>query len=322
MKKKIIIIIGDPRSINSEIIFKSWKKINNSLRKKIILIANFRLLQKQLQKLRYPINNLIKIKNINENSAPHLLKIIDVKLKFKNPFKINKKSLTNFVTSSMNLAHKLSLTNEIVGMINCPINKNVLKLKNIGITEFLASRCKIKNNSEVMLIKSNKLAVCPITTHIDVKDISKKLKESLIVNKIKTIHQWYKINEKRIPKIGILGLNPHNAELRKNSEEIKHIIPSIKKLRKLKINIKGPLVSDSLFIDQYKNYDVIVGMYHDQVLIPIKTLYKYEAINVTLGLKYLRASPDHGVASNIINRNKANPKSLIKCIKFINKFGK
>ena len=271
--------------------------------------------------MRYP-NNLIKLKNIHENVAPNLLKIIDVKLKFKNPFKINKKNLTNFVTSSMNLAHKLSLTNEIIGMINCPINKNVLNLKNIGITEYLASKCKIKNNSEVMLIKSNKLAVCPITTHIDVKDISKKLKGSLIINKIKTIHQWYKINKKRIPKIGILGLNPHNAELRKNSEEIRHIIPSIKKLRKLKINVKGPLVSDSLFIEQYKNYDVIVGMYHDQVLIPIKTLYKYEAINITLGLKYLRASPDHGVASNIINRNKANPKSLINCIKFVNKFGK
>ena len=321
MKKKIIIVIGDPRSINSEIIFKSWKKIDNSLRKKIIIIANFKLLQKQFQKLRYP-NNLIKLKNIHENVAPNLLKIIDVKLKFKNPFKINKKNLTNFVTSSMNLAHKLSLTNEIIGMINCPINKNVLNLKKKGITEYLASKCKIKDNSEVMLIKSNKLTVCPITTHIDIKDISKKLKMSLIINKIKTINKWYKKNEKKIPKIGILGLNPHNAELRKNSEENKCIIPSIKRLRKLKINIRGPLVSDSLFIEQYKNYDVVVGMYHDQVLIPIKALCKYEAINVTLGLKYLRVSPDHGVASNIINRNKANPKSLINCIKFLNKFEK
>ena len=206
-------------------------------------------------------------------------------------------------------------------MINCPINKNTLNMKNIGVTEYLASKCKIKDNSEAMLIKSDKLTVCPITTHLDIKDISKKLTGSLIVNKIKTINQWYKKNKKLSPKIGVLGLNPHNAELRKNSEEIKHIIPSIKKLKSMKINVKGPLVSDSLFIDEYKNYDVIVGMYHDQVLIPIKTLYKYEAINVTLGLKYLRVSPDHGVASNIINKNKANPKSLINCIKFINKFG-
>ncbi len=321
MMKKIIIVIGDPISINSEIIFKSWKKINNTLRKKIIVISNFELLQKQLKILKYPVD-LVKINNINDYSAPHLLKILDVKLKFKNTFKIKKKDLNNFVINSLNLAHNLSLTNDIIGMINCPINKNVLNVKNIGVTEYLASKCKIKNNSEVMLIKSDKLAVCPITTHLDIKDISKKLTGSLIVNKIKTIYEWYKRNKKRSPRIGILGLNPHNAELRKDSEEIKHIIPTVKKLKRMKINVKGPLVSDSLFIEEYKNYDVIVGMYHDQVLIPIKTLYKYEAINVTLGLKYLRVSPDHGVASNIINKNKANPKSLIKCIKFINKFGK
>tara|TARA_E500000178_G_scaffold354013_1_gene421595 strand:- start:1385 stop:2350 length:966 start_codon:yes stop_codon:yes gene_type:complete len=321
MMKKIIIVIGDPISINSEIIFKSWKKINTTLRKKIIVISNFELLQKQLKILKYPVD-LVKINNINDYSAPHLLKILDVKLKFKNTFKIKKKDLKNFVINSLNLAHNLSLTNDIIGMINCPINKNVLNVKNIGVTEYLASKCKIKNNSEVMLIKSDKLAVCPITTHLDIKDISKKLTGPLIVNKIKTIYEWYKKNKKRSPRIGILGLNPHNAELRKDSEEIKHIIPTVKKLKRMKINVKGPLVSDSLFIEEYKNYDVIVGMYHDQVLIPIKTLYKYEAINVTLGLKYLRVSPDHGVASNIINKNKANPKSLIKCIKFINKFGK
>tara|TARA_E500000178_G_scaffold353125_1_gene418211 strand:- start:420 stop:1385 length:966 start_codon:yes stop_codon:yes gene_type:complete len=321
MKKKIIIVAGDPISINSEIIFKSWKKIDNSLKKKIVVIANFKLIEKQFKKLKYSAN-LVKIKNIHENPAPHLLKILDIKLKFKNPFKIKKNNLKNFVSSSMNLAHKLSLTNEIIGMINCPINKNVLNLKKTGITEYLASKCKVKDNSEVMLIKSNRLTVCPITTHIDIKDISKKLKQNLIINKIKTINKWYKKNEKKIPKIGILGLNPHNAELRKNSEEIRHIIPSIRKLRKLKININGPLVSDSMFIEKYKNYDVIVGMYHDQVLIPIKTICKYEAINVTLGLNYLRVSPDHGVASNIINKNKANPKSLINCIKFVNKFGK
>ena len=131
MKKKILIVIGDPISINSEILYKSWKKIDSSLRKKIIIISNFKLLQKQFQKLRFSAN-LTKIKNIHENSAPHLLKIMDVKLKFKNPFKIEKRNLSNFVISSMNLAHKLSLSNEVIGMINCPINKNVLNLKKKG----------------------------------------------------------------------------------------------------------------------------------------------------------------------------------------------
>ena len=125
---------------------------------------------------------------------------------------------------------------------------------------------------------------------------------------------------KRKPKIGILGLNPHNAELRKNSEEKKIIIPAILKLKKLGFLIKGPLVSDTVFINDYKNFDVLVGMFHDQVLTPFKAIFKFNAINITIGLNYLRVSPDHGVAKNIIYKNKANPNSLIKCIKFVNKF--
>ena len=89
-----------------------------------------------------------------------------------------------------------------------------------------------------------------------------------------------------------------------NSEEKKIIIPSIQALKRRGINLIGPLVSDTLFIEDYKKFDVIVGMYHDQVLTPFKTIFKFDAINVTLGLKYLRVSPDHGVAKKLIFKNK------------------
>ena len=102
----------------------------------------------------------------------------------------------------------------------------------------------------------------------------------------------------------------------------KIIKPSISKLRKFKVSIKGPLIADTVFIKDYKNYDVIIGMYHDQVLIPFKTLFKFDAINITLGLKYLRVSPDHGVAINLIGKNKADQTSLLKCISFVQKFGR
>ena len=120
----------------------------------------------------------------------------------------------------------------------------------------------------------------------------------------------------------MLGLNPHNSELRKSSEEIKIIIPAIKELKRKNVKIYGPLVPDTTFIKDFKKYDIILGMYHDQVLTPFKTIFKFDAINVTLGLKYLRVSPDHGTAINLIGKNKANPISLLKCINFINKFGK
>ena len=99
-------------------------------------------------------------------------------------------------------------------------------------------------------------------------------------------------------------------------------MPAIKKLNKFGINIDGPYSADSFFIENYKKFDVVVGMFHDQVLVPFKTLFKFDGINITLGLKYLRVSPDHGTALDLIKKKKANPLSLIKCINFLDKFGK
>ena len=116
--------------------------------------------------------------------------------------------------------------------------------------------------------------------------------------------------------------NINNAELRKYSEEEKIIKPAIKELNRFKLDISGPFPSDTVFMEKYKNYDVIVGMYHDQVLAPFKSIFKYEAINITLGLKYLRVSPDHGTAKNLLGKKKANSTSLLNCINFINLHGK
>ena len=96
------------------------------------------------------------------------------------------------------------------------------------------------------------------------------MKKNLIVKKLKKINSWFKEKLKKKPKIAILGLNPHNAELRKDSEEVKIILPAIKKLKKNGLNVKGPYVADTIFINEYKKFDVIVGMYHDQVLAPLK----------------------------------------------------
>ncbi len=314
--KKIILLSGDPNSINSELIYKSWKKIPISLKKRIYLITNYNLIKKQLKALRYRVS-LLKVKNINVNSSSQSLKVIDIKLKFKNPFKVSRRSASKFVLDSLNFAHNQALKNDVAGIINCAIDKKLLNKKKTGVTEYLASKCKIKNSSESMLIANDKFAVSPITTHLDIKDVAKNLSKNKIVLKIMTINKWFKKLIKRNPKIGILGLNPHNAELIKGSEEKNIIIPAIKMMKKKGLNIYGPLISDTLFINDYKKYDVIVGMYHDQVITPFKTLFKFNAINITLGLKYLRVSPDHGTATNLIKKNKGNPASLMKCFKFL-----
>ena len=318
--KKIIIVSGDPNSINSEIIFKSWKKISRNTQKKIFVVGSYNLLHKQFRKMNYPIR-LKNVKNLNEVSKKNELKIIDVNLNFDDPFNIKQKTVSTYIKKCLNLAHKLSLSKKTAGLINCAINKKLLSKKNIGVTELLADKCKIKKDTEVMMIKGKNLSVCPITTHLDLKDVSKNINSNKIIAKVHTIQNWYKRFYKKKPKIGIMGLNPHNAELRDKSEEVNQIIPAIKKLNKLGFNVKGPLVADTLFVKDYKNFNIIVGMYHDQILTPFKSIYKFNAINVTLGLKYLRVSPDHGVGKDIIKKNIADYSSLLDCIKFINKFG-
>ena len=319
MKRKIIIFTGDPNSINSEIIHKTWNKLDKKLKKRIYFISNYNLIKSQFKKLKYN-TKINKVKNIFDQEGSLNIKIIDINLKFQNPFSVKKSIASKFIKNSLEVCHNLALKNYTQGFINCPIDKNLLNSrKKIGVTEYLASKCKIKNNKEAMLIYNKKFSVSPLTTHLDIKEISKKITPALIINKIKTLNQWYKKKLKKKPKIAVLGLNPHNAELRKNSEEKRIIIPTIKKLEKSGINIKGPFVADTFFMDSFKKFDLLIGMYHDQVLTPFKSIYKFDAINITTGLKYIRTSPDHGTAKSMIGKNKANPNSLIKCIDFINK---
>lgn len=318
MNNKIIIIAGDPNSINSEIIYKAWKKIDNNIKKRLYLIANYDLLNKQYKKLKYKIN-IIRIKDIRDNIISTNLKIIDIPINFKNPFKVSFNTSSKYVLKSLDLAHFLAKNKRVKAIINCPINKNLIKVSNkIGVTEYFASKCKIKKSSEVMLIHNKKFSVVPLTTHLKVKNISKNITSDLIIKKLMTLNNEFTKIFKVRPKIGVLGLNPHNGELDKKSEEIRKIIPALSKLKKAGLNVHGPLVADTTFVNNYKKYNVIVGMYHDQVLTPFKTLFHFDAINITLGLNYLRISPDHGPAIDLIGKNKANYLSLLQCIKFIN----
>ena len=123
---KIILISGDPNSINSEIIYKTWKKLNKSLKRRIYIISNFELLKKQFSNLKYSIK-INKINNIYEKTKHNELNVISLKLKFKKPFSVSKKEASKFVLNSLNYAHSLAIKDKKINIINCPINKNLLK---------------------------------------------------------------------------------------------------------------------------------------------------------------------------------------------------
>ncbi len=308
------IILGEPNSINSEILAKS-----KAFRSKAIIIGNYNLLKSQLKilKINRKLKKIKELKNVGKSK--NTLRVLDVPLKFKKAFSVNPKASSAYIKECFEIGHKLCLQNKIHGIINCAINKkNLFKDKNIGITEFLAQKNKIYN-SEVMLIYNKKLSVVPITTHIRIKDISKRIKKNLLLGKIKTLKKYYQKYFKKNPRIAVLGLNPHNLELKKDSEEFKIIRPVINAL-KHKVRISGPYPADTIFFkENLKKFDVIVGMYHDQVLTPFKALFGFDAINLTFGLPYIRMSPDHGVAEDKKKLNRSNPQSLNRCIEIISK---
>ena len=231
----------------------------------------------------------------------------------------NKISLKSrkYIEKSFNIALSLIKLNLSDKLINGPISKKYfLKKKFFGVTEYLGEKTNSKNIA--MLIYNKFLSVSPLTTHIPIKSVAKKITKKDIINKILFFNKFYKKNFKLTPKIAVTGLNPH-CESRSLFDEDKQIIkPSINMLKKKNLLIEGPFSADTIFLKKNRNrFNLIIGMYHDQVLTPLKTIYEYDAINITVGLPFIRVSPDHGPNEKMMGKNLSNPLSLIRSLEFL-----
>ena len=315
--KPIVIIAGEPNSVFFEIFLKSIN--NKKIKSPIILIGSKKLFDLQMNFLKKKIKfKILDYKILNKKTLyKSKINLIDVDYQTLKPFdKITNKS-KKYIEECFKIALyliKKKLSNKL---INGPISKkNFLDKRYNGITEYLASKTSTKIFA--MLIYNKKLSVCPISTHIPLKHVNKKINKKEIINKIKLINKFYKEKFNHIPRIAVTGLNPHCESTDSFKEEEKIIKPSIRLLRKLNYKVSGPYSADTIFLkDNRKKFDVIVGMYHDQVLTPIKTLFEYDAINITLGLPFLRISPDHGPNVAMLGKNISNPLSLFKAINFL-----
>ena len=307
--KPIIVVSGEPKSIFFEIFFKAIK--SEKIKSPIILIASAKILKNQIKKFNFKKKvNLINFKDIKnyrfQNKSIYIINIdlihnktqVYIKKTFDIAFKILKSRLTN-------------------KFINGPVNKSkFLNKKFLGITEYISN--EFKQNKVAMLIYNKELSVCPITTHLPLKLVSKKLSQKLIKEKVVLINNFFIKEIGFKPKLAISGLNPHCESFLKYNEDRKIVKPAVKSLRKKGYMVYGPFPGDTIFLKQNrKKYDVILGMYHDQVLAPIKTLKEYDAINITIGLPFYRISPDHGPNEKMINKNTSTPLSLINAIKFL-----
>ena len=307
--KPILIVPGEQKSIFFEIFFKSIK--SKKIISPLILICNKKNLYHEIKRFKFKgkIEELSFIE-INEkklrNSKIYLINVSSkspkfyVKKCFKTAFDLLRKGVTNKI-------------------INGPINKTkTLNKKFLGVTEYIANSFKKKKFA--MLIFNPELSVCPVTTHLPLRLVKNHISKKILREKIQIIHDFYKKFLKIKPKIAVTGLNPHCESILKFNEDEKIIYRVINSLKN-KINVKGPFPSDTIFLKKNREkFDVIVGMYHDQVLGPIKTLFEHDAINITLGLPFLRITPDHGPNEKMIGKNKSNPISLVKALSFLDRF--
>ena len=314
--KPIIIVAGEPNSVFFEIFFKVIKK---KIKSPIILIASEKLILKQASVLRKKISlNLINENDvIKKKNNLKKINLINVDFKQTKAFeKITPRS-NEYISSCFQIALRLIKNNISNKFINGPISKKTfLRNKFNGITEFLAKKTNTKDFA--MIIYNKKLSVCPLTTHLPIKYVSKRINKLELIKKVRLVDKFWKIKFNKKIKIGVTGLNPHCESIDSFNEDKSIIYPTIKKLKKLKYDIQGPLAADTIFLkNNRKKFDLIIGMYHDQVLAPIKTLFEYEAINITIGLPFIRVSPDHGPNESMLGKNKSNHLSLHNSIKFL-----
>ncbi|MBI4352936.1 MAG: 4-hydroxythreonine-4-phosphate dehydrogenase PdxA [Candidatus Omnitrophica bacterium] len=230
------------------------------------------------------------------------------------------KRWTSLAVRSIEMGVRLAMARRVQALVTPPINKAGLKKAGFdlsGHTEYLA-RLSGAKRFEMMLV-GGKLKAALVTRHIALKDvskfISKKRVEEAILLTAEELKRSFGI---RRPRIVVCGLNPHAGEEGNfGREEIEEIIPAVRSAgRKTDAEIIGPLSPDALFHDAYKGfYDAEICMYHDQGLIPLKMIARGSAVNVTLGLPFVRTSPDHGTAYDIAGQGKADPGSMLEAMK-------
>ena len=311
----IAITCGDPNGIGPEITVKAWKALRQELN--FVLFTSY-----DYMKQSFPEVPMIKIdnpKNANEvmqNGLP----IFD--FPFLTKYRPNECNVdfSGETIKSIEMATRSCINGETKALCTNPINKHILSekqnFKYTGHTDFL--RHLTKSDNAVMMLASDKLRVIPVTIHVSLANATKSLSIELIENTIEIAHNsLIRLFNITAPRIAVTGLNPHAGENGMfGFEELDIIIPSIQALKRKDIDIRGPFSADSLFHERArKNYDVVICMYHDQALIPIKTISFDEAVNVTLGLPFVRTSPDHGTAEDISGKGIASPLSLINSIR-------
>ncbi len=304
--------MGDPTGIGPELCLKALRSARIKRLATPVIIGDYGLLDLLSKKLKLPPlkkNQVLNLSNLNLKT-----------LKPGKPTKESSKAMIDYITKGVELV----TSGEADALVTAPISKAASRLSGFkfpGHTEYIAHLTNIgktKKNKPLMMLGGDTLKVVLVTIHEAIKDVPKLITEKKVLETIKitnsSLKKYFKIKS---PKIAVAGLNPHSGEGGLfGTEEEKKILPAIKKAKKAGIKASGPYPADTVFYRANKGeFDVVVCMYHDQGLGPLKLIHFDDGVNVTLGLPIIRTSPDHGTAYDIAWTGKAKTDSMFYAIK-------
>ncbi|MCX6149780.1 MAG: 4-hydroxythreonine-4-phosphate dehydrogenase PdxA [Ignavibacteriales bacterium] len=317
--KKFIFTCGDVNGIGPEISIKAINRIYNPSLNKIFFLCPKNVFDNTTNQVvpNFPFEVISKY----SNSDGEKVTVINFdKAKLKVGFPTKNSGMISY--KAIRISYNLAISKKVDAIITSPISKTALSLANIkypGHTEMLAEWSSV--NNFMMMFLSDKIKCGLLTIHKPISKVAKLITKKRILRSIEVVANSLKQDFGiRQPKIAILGLNPHAGESGLiGKEEKKIIVPAMEKSSYSKF-CYGPFVPDAFFANKsYLNYDFVLGMYHDQVLIPFKLLNFHSGVNYTAGLPIIRTSPDHGTAYDIAGGNKADENSLVEAFNYANK---
>lgn len=322
MHKPIIgVTMGDPAGIGPEISVKALTDPEVYKFSRPIIIGDQKVLSYAIKISRLPGVTLHPIRSVDEaRFEKNRIEVLDLNNVDMARLKLGEVSASAGKASIEYLEKAIGLAKakKIDALTTGPINKEAIHKAGIkfpGHTEILAKRTNTKNYA--MLFVSDKLWVILVTTHLALRDVPKAINKKKVLSTIKLAYDTLRKIKGPKVRLAVAGLNPHAGEAGLfGREEIKHIAPAVREAQKAGINVVGPLSPDAVFnLAAAGAYDLVVAMYHDQGLIPLKLLAFNRSVNVTVGLPIVRTSVDHGTGFDIAGRGYANPGSLIQAIK-------
>ncbi|MSR77007.1 MAG: 4-hydroxythreonine-4-phosphate dehydrogenase PdxA [Candidatus Omnitrophica bacterium] len=344
MKKSIIAMtMGDPGGIGPEVILKTFQAQKKNPRLHYVIFGSRAPFEELLKRFHYRISlhflphwnpELLKHGQVNfldvmePSSRPSSFQGEGKRKQFPlplgertkvrggfDPGKVSKRN-AQATLAALEAATKAAVAGEVQAIVTAPINKTTMRFMDAefrGHTEYLAAQSKTKTFA--MMFVSKRLKVTLATIHVPIKDVSQLITCARVFEKIRLTHDFLKkYFPLKNPRIAVCALNPHGRET--GAEDEAEIRPGVEKAKKKGICAVGPLSADQLFYDAYEGrFDAVISMYHDQGLGPFKMIAFKDGVNVTLGLPFIRTSPDHGTAFDIAYQGKADPSSFISALK-------